>query len=151
MTFDKIPCMRFWDLFQSRIVQNKKIMHPHPDLTIKAFNHLDLIPSRHVYTNSQDKMQVLNKTKYAFFLTMTLLVGSGSSVHTTPLKLRQIMEAYNKPVGPTDDGINKKKSMKNPAPSAQPSAFPSTMPSSQPTQKKSAKGMMKVSQDKPSY
>jgi hypothetical protein len=117
-------------------------MHSHLDLTIHPifFSTSGSI--------SQDNMQVLNKTKFAFFFTMAMLVGSGSSAHATPLKLRQTKADTIKPVGPTD-GINKKRSMKNL--SAQPSTFPSTMPSAQPTQKKSGKGMMSINPGNPSY
>ena len=91
-------------------------------------------------------------TKFAVVvLTVVLLVGSGSSIHTTSTKLRQTADTTNtKPVGSNDGNINTKKSMKS-SPFSQPSAFPSSMPSAQPMQKKSGKGMMTSIPGKPSY
>jgi hypothetical protein len=99
---------------------------------------------------SLSQKKTVKMTKFAFFLTVAMLVGSGSSVHTASAnKLRQTAEASNvKPVASNDGSISKKKSMK--VPSSQPSAFPSATPSAQPTQKKSGKGMMSTP-GKPGY
>jgi hypothetical protein len=134
-------------------------MHSQLDLINSFRAHSRLFDSSFLFTILHYNMQILNKTLFAYFLTMAMLVGSASSIHTTATaaKLRRTDHTTEadmiKPVGGgpgTDGGINKKtKSKKN---SPAPSAFPSIMPSAQPTQKKSGKGMMSLPPPlKPSY
>jgi hypothetical protein len=147
--------------FESRISQKKGPSKSFHSLFVSQKSlraHYRLLDPFFLFTSQDYIMQIFNKTFFAIFVALTMLIGTASSVRTTAAKLRRTEHGtdINKPVGGPgngDEGIDKKKSKKHQAPSSQPSAVPSAMPSAQSTQKKSGKGMMSVAfnGNKPSY